>query len=166
MNQTDTNLDDPPNQKDRGFSSRPETMVVELIPKEWEIGDSDSPRSTSSLDQREVIVGAHENAERPPAVSPTRWPSGPDFHTTWSPGIIELIEPMQRYINGSSLAIREHHLGPEQPWVYSPRFIERNDLEYGGPGSTFRLKNEAVEMMLSGRSRTCVSSSSRCRSRT
>lgn len=150
MNQTDTDLTTR-DQKDRGFFEA-ETMVVELIPKEWEIGDSEFPEKyIFTWISDEVIVRAHEmpnvHQQFPYSVAEV----DPDFHTTWSPGIIELIEPMQRYINW----IFNSHIESitsvlNNQWVYSPRFIERNDLEYGGPGMHIRLKNEAVEMMLSG----------------
>jgi len=138
-------------EKDRGYFAA-ETMVVELIPKDWGISDDDFPmKYVFTWIDDEVIIRAHElpnvHQQFPYSVAE----SDPDFHSTWSPGIIELIEPMQRYINWLFNSHIENITSVlNNQWVYSPRFIERNDLEYGGPGEHIRLKNEAVEMMLSG----------------
>jgi hypothetical protein len=137
--------------KDRGFYTA-ETMVIELIPDEWDLGTSTFPEKWvfTWIDDK-VIIRAHQasNAHQqfPYSVAETN----PDFHSIWSPGTIELIEPMQRWINWMyNWQIENITSMLNMQYLYSTRFIERTDLEYGGPGEHIRLKNEAVEMMLSG----------------
>jgi len=134
-----------------------ETMVVELIPSDWgnetqKIGTSDRPEKylfTWVEDER--IVRAHElmnwHQEFPYAGVET----DPDFHSAFSPGQGELIEGLQRVINWLYNSFAENITAAiNNRWVYSPRFINEVDFDYGGPGENVRLTNEAVEMMLSG----------------
>jgi hypothetical protein len=129
-----------------------ETMVVEVIPSDWGFSDSDNPEKylfTWVEDRKLVRIHPLSNwhQEFPYAGVET----DPDFHASVSPGQGELIEGLQRVINW----LYNSHVDNitavlNNRWVYSPRFVNEMDLDYGGPGENVRLKAEAVEMMLSG----------------
>jgi hypothetical protein len=129
-----------------------ETMVVELIPRDWEISGSEHPEKyifTWVEDQR--LIRAHDfrnwHQEFPYAGVET----DPDFHASSSPGQGELIEGLQRVISWLYNSHIENITATmNNRWVYTPRFINQVEFDYGGPGENVTLTNEAVEMMLSG----------------
>ena len=129
-----------------------ETMVWELIPRENRLGDSEYPEKWMFCwSEDEVIVRAHplmnKHQEFPYAVAEPE----PNFFDLYSPGTMELIEPLQRFINwlyNSHIENITRVLNNQ--WVYSPQFIDEGDLEFGGPGENIRMTQEAAEMMLNG----------------
>jgi hypothetical protein len=129
-----------------------ETMVWELIPREHELGESDYPEKwLFTWAEDKVIVRAHplinKHQEFPYSVAEPE----PNFFDLFSPGTMELIEPLQRFINwlyNSHIENMTRMLNNQ--WVYSPAFIEESDIEFGGPGENVRMTQEAVDMMLNG----------------
>lgn len=98
-----------------------------------------------------VIVRAHkapvEHRKFTYAVSET----DSDFHETFSPGLIENLDGIQRAFNthfNGYIESLQRFLNHQ--FVYHPRFIEQADLEYGGPGEHIRMTDEAVELLLTG----------------
>lgn len=129
-----------------------ETMVVELIPSDWKISTSENPEKyifTWVEDQE--IVRAHEQKNWHGQFPYSGVETDPDIHAANSPGQGELIEGLQRVINWLYNSHIENITATlNNRWVYSPRFINSVDLDYGGPGENIRMSNEAVEMLLSG----------------
>jgi len=129
-----------------------EHMVVEVIPEEWDLDPSMNPTKyifTWVEDKR--IVRAHELKNWHQEFPYSGVETDPDFHASVSPGQGELIEGLQRVINWLYNSHIENITAVlNNRWVYSPRFVNEFDLDYGGPGENVRLSNEAVEMMLSG----------------
>jgi len=129
-----------------------ETMVVELIPEDWDISPSTNPEKylfTWVEDRR--IVRAHPLSNWHQEFPYAGIETDPDFHASVSPGQGELIEGLQRVVNW----LYNSHIDNitavlNNRWIYSPRFVNEMDLDYGGPGENIRLRSEAVEMMLSG----------------
>jgi len=129
-----------------------EHMVVEAIPRDWKLGPSENPEKyvfTWVEDQR--IVRCHEMRNWHGDFPYAGFETDPDIHTANSPGQGELIEGLQRvtswlynsWIENITVMLNNRYL-------YSPRFINQVDFDFGGPGENVRLTNEAVEMMLSG----------------
>lgn len=129
-----------------------EHMVVEIIPSDWEISPSNMPEKylfTWVEDQK--IVRAHELKNWHQEFPYSGVETDPDIHASNSPGQGELIEGLQRvtsWLYNSYIANITAVLNNR--WVYSSRFINEMQLDYGGPGENVSLTNEAVEMMLSG----------------
>jgi len=129
-----------------------ETMVWELVPRTWKLGESEYPEKwVFAWAEDKVIVRAHalvnKHQEFPYAVAEPE----PNFFDLFSPGTMELIEPLQRFINwlyNSHIENITRMLNNQ--WVYSPQFIDEGDLEFGGPGENIRMTQDAVDMMLSG----------------
>jgi hypothetical protein len=74
-----------------------------------------------------------------------------DFHSTLSPGLIENIDGIQRFMNwmfNSHLENVQRTLNNQLVW--HPRFIEQVDMEFGGPGEHIRMTNDAANLLLSG----------------
>jgi hypothetical protein len=137
--------------KDRGYYNC-ETMTVELIPWDWELGESTMPEKwIFAWAEDDVIIRANPLANAHDQFPYSVAEPNPDFHSTFGPGVIENIEPMQRFINWLFNSHVENIASMlNNQWAYSPKFIQEMDLEYGGPGQHIRLTNDAVEMMLSG----------------
>jgi hypothetical protein len=137
--------------EERGFL-RMETMVWELIPREHGLGTEDYPQKwvfTWAEDQ--VIIRAHPLINKHQNFPYSVLEADPDFHSTYAPGIIESIEPLQRFVNWLFNSHVENVVQMlNNQYVYSPQFIESMDLEFGGPGEHIRMTQEAVDAMLSG----------------
>jgi len=129
-----------------------ETMVVELIPYDWELSPSTNPEKyLFTWVEDKKIVRAHDLKNWHQEFPYSGVETDPDFHSSSSPGQGELIEGLQRVINWLYNSHVENITAVlNNRWVYSPRFVNEFDLDYGGPGENVRLSNEAVEMMLSG----------------
>jgi len=129
-----------------------ETMVWELVPRDFELGESDFPEKwVFSWAEDKVICRAHplinKHQQFPYAVAEPE----PNFFDLFSPGTMELIEPLQRFINwlyNSHIENITRVLNNQ--WVYSPQFIEESDIEFGGPGENVRMTQDAVDAMLNG----------------
>jgi hypothetical protein len=129
-----------------------ETMVWELIPSDHALGESDYPEKwIFSWAEDKVIVRAHPMVNKHQNFPYSCAEPEPNFFDLFSPGTMELIEPLQRFINW----IYNSHIENitrvlNNQWVYSPEFIEEADLEFGGPGENIRMTQEAADMMLNG----------------
>jgi hypothetical protein len=128
------------------------TMVWELIPSDHMLGDSDYPEKwLFTWAEDKVIVRAHPLINKHQKFPYVCAEPEPNFFDTFSPGTLELIEPLQRFINwlyNSHIENITRVLNNQ--YVYSPQFIEEGDLEFGGPGEHVRMTQEAVDMMLGG----------------
>jgi hypothetical protein len=128
------------------------TMVWELIPSEHKLGESDYPEKwIFSWADDKVIVRAHPMVNKHQNFPYVCAEPEPNFFDTFSPGTLELIEPLQRFINwlyNSHIENITRVLNNQ--WVYSPQFIDEGDLEFGGPGEHIRMTQEAADMMLNG----------------
>ena len=129
-----------------------EHMVVEVIPYDWKLAPTKKPEKyvfTWIEDQK--IIRCHELRNWHGAFPYSGFETDPDIHSANSPGQGELIEGLQRvtswlynsWIENITVMLNNRYL-------YSPRFINQVDFDFGGPGENVRLTNEAVEMMLSG----------------
>ena len=129
-----------------------ETMVWELIPRKYEIGESEYPEKwVFSWAEDQMICRAHPLVNKHQRFPYSVAEPDPDFYSVFSPGKIELIEPLQRFINWLYNSHIENIMRVlNNQYVYSPRFIEELDLEFGGPGDNIRMTNEAADMMLNG----------------
>jgi hypothetical protein len=129
-----------------------EHMVVDVIPSDWKVGNSDQPEKwifTWVEDQK--IIRCHELKNWHQEFPYSGIETDPDIHASNSPGQGELIEGLQRVTNWLYNSWIENITAIlNNRWVYSSRFINQTDLDYGGPGENIRMTNEAVEMMLSG----------------
>ncbi|HUT87123.1 MAG TPA: hypothetical protein VMX15_03440 [Candidatus Heimdallarchaeota archaeon] len=129
-----------------------EHMVVDLIPSDWKVGPGQNPEKfvfTWTEDQK--IIRAHDLMNWHGAFPYSGMETDPDIHAANSPGQGELIEGLQRVVSWLYNSWIENITAVmNNRWVYSPRFINQVDLDYGGPGENIRMKNEAVEMMMSG----------------
>jgi hypothetical protein len=129
-----------------------ETMVWELVPRKYKLGDSEYPEKwIFSWAEDSVIVRAHPLVNKHQRFPYSVAEPDPDFYSVFAPGKLELIEPLQRFINwlyNSHIENITRVLNNQ--YVYSPRFIEELDLEFGGPGDNIRMTNEAADMMLNG----------------
>jgi hypothetical protein len=137
--------------EEHGFL-RMETMVWELVPSEYELGPEDYPQKwVFSWTEDELIVRAHPMINKHQRFPYSALEADPDFHSTYAPGIIEGIEPMQRFVNWLFNSHVENVVGMlNNQYVYSPQFIESMDLEFGGPGEHIRMTQDAVDAVLSG----------------
>lgn len=128
------------------------TMVWELIPYDFGLGDSEYPEKwVFAWAEDKVIVRAHPLINKHQNFPYVCAEPEPNFFDTFSPGTLELIEPLQRFINwlyNSHIENITRVLNNQ--YVYSPQFIEEMDLEFGGPGENIRMTQEAAEMMLNG----------------
>jgi hypothetical protein len=129
-----------------------ETMVWELIPRKFKLGESEFPEKwLFSWAEDRTIVRAHPLVNKHQRYPYSCAQPDPEFYSVFAPGKIELIEPLQRFINwlyNSHIENITRMLNNQ--WVYSPRFIEELDLEFGGPGDNVRMTNEAADMLLNG----------------
>jgi len=129
-----------------------EHMVVDCIPYDWKLSPSEKPEKfifTWVEDQE--FVRAHEQKNWHGQFPYSGVETDPDVHSSTSPGQGELIEGLQRVINWFYNSLIENVTATmNNRWVYSPRFINEVDFDYGGPGENVRLTAEAVDLMLSG----------------
>ena len=128
------------------------TMVWELVPYDHKLGESEYPEKwLFSWAEDKVIVRAHPLINKHQNYPYVAAEPEPNFFDTYSPGMLELIEPLQRFINwlyNSHIENITRVLNNQ--YVYSPEFIEESDLEFGGPGEHIRMTQEAAQMMLNG----------------
>jgi len=128
------------------------TLVWELVPSEHKLGESEYPEKwVFTWADDKVIVRAHPLVNKHQNFPYVCAEPEPNFFDTFSPGTLELIEPLQRFINwlyNSHIENITRVLNNQ--YVYSPQFIEEGDLEFGGPGENIRMTQEAAEMMLNG----------------
>jgi hypothetical protein len=127
-------------------------MVWELIPYDHALGESKYPEKwLFSWAEDKVICRAHPLINKHQNFPYVAAEPEPNFFDTYSPGILELIEPLQRFINwlyNSHIENITRVLNNQ--YVYSPEFIEESDLEFGGPGEHIRMTQDAAQMMLNG----------------
>jgi len=129
-----------------------ETMVWELVPSDHALGESDYPEKwLFSWAEDKTIIRAHPLINKHQNFPYSCAEPEPNFFDLFSPGTMELIEPLQRFINW----IYNSHIENitrvlNNQYVYSPEFIEEGDLEFGGPGEHIRMTQEAADMMLNG----------------
>lgn len=129
-----------------------ETMAVDLIPTDWRVGSSDRPEKWlfTWVEDKE-IVRAHEMGNIHGMFPYSGLETDPDFHSSTSPGIGELIEGLQRVVNWLYNSHIENITSVlNNRWIYPSRFIDEVSFDYGGPGENVKLTNEAVDMMLTG----------------
>jgi len=129
-----------------------ETMVIELVPFDEELGPSEDPeRWLFCWADDKTIVRAHPLVTRHQNFPYSAIEPDPDFHSTFSPGVIESIEPMQRFINWLFNSHVENITTVlNNRYAYSPYFVESSDLDFGGPGENVRITQEGIDALLSG----------------
>jgi hypothetical protein len=139
-----------------GTSKQPwhnmETMVWELIPKDEKLSEETEPEKwIFTWADDKVIVRAHPLINKHQNFPYSAIEPDPDMHSTFSPGIIESIEPLQRFINW----LFNSHVDNitrvlNNRYAYSPYFIEGTDLDFGGPGENIRITQEGHDALVSG----------------
>jgi hypothetical protein len=129
-----------------------EHMVVEVIPYDWKLSPSENPEKfVFTWVEDEIIVRCHDQRNWHGQFPYSGLETDPDIHASNSPGQGELIEGLQRVANWTYNSwIENITVMLNNRYLYSPRFINQVDLDFGGPGENVRLTNDAVEMMLSG----------------
>jgi hypothetical protein len=129
-----------------------EHLEVRLIPKEWNLGESDRPEIWwFEWVGDAVIVRAHASAYDHGQFNYSIGSAIPDLHLVTSHGFGQLIEPLQRFMNwmGSS------HLENVRRFVNNAgiimeRFVEIEDILNPAPGGHIRATQEAQELVALG----------------
>lgn len=138
-------------EKDRGTYEL-DHLQVKLIPREWELGDSERPEIwwfTWANDA--VIVRAHESPYEHGEFTYSVAESDPDFHSAFNPGIVESIDGLQRYMDwmfNSHIQNLMRHLNDAM--ILSPALVEMGDVTNPGPGRHIRLSPLGEELLMSG----------------
>jgi hypothetical protein len=129
-----------------------ETMVWEIVPYDQELGDSMEPeRWLFCWADDKTIVRAHPLSNKHQNFPYSAIEPDPDFHSTFSPGVIESIEPLQRFINWLFNSHVENITTVlNNRYAYSPYFIEGDDLDFGGPGENIRITQDGHDALVSG----------------
>lgn len=127
-------------------------LQVKIIPKEWGLADVEDPEIwwfTWAND--DVIIRAHINPFDHGEFTYAVAESDPDFHSSFSPGIVESIDGLQAMIDwlfNSHLQNLMRHLNDAM--IFSPALIEVMDITNPGPGRHIRLTQLGEELLMSG----------------
>lgn len=127
-------------------------MQVKLIPREWELSDGERPEIwwfTWANDS--VIIRAHKNPFGHGEFTYAIAESDPDFYSAFSPGIIESISGLQKFMDwmlNSHLQNLMRHLN--DALIYSPTLVEEFDITHPGPARHIRLTQLGEELLLTG----------------
>lgn len=119
---------------------------VEIIPKEWGLGDSDFPEKwmftiTGDL---ATIIGAQPHGAMHCKFPVAVIESEVEAYGTWNRGLPETIEPVQ---NTMDWLINQHFFNVRaalnNQFLIDPTKVVAKDTEKGGPGFVYRLRPEA-----------------------
>lgn len=141
-----------PDSKEDTRSYEVEHLEVRLIPREWGLGDSDRAEIWwFEWCSDDIIVRAHPSAYDHGMFSYSVGASFPDNNIMLSPGLGELIEPLQRFVNwmGSS------HLENIRRFVNNAaligeEFVEIEDVLNPSPAGHIRLTQAAQDLISQG----------------
>jgi len=140
---TQMNLIGSMDEKDRGFHAL-DTFVVTIVPREWELGDSDKPEKwlfTWVDDQ--IIIRAHPFAYDHQKFNYSAFESNIDTHVFANQGTIENLDGLQRFMNwmyNSHIQNVIRHLNNRM--IYASSFIESFDVE--NPNAAMHIKLTAL----------------------
>jgi len=142
---------------EEGFVSA-ETMTIRLVPSDW-VADGEEPLGpenypvyyTFTWAKDQVICRAdplpNDHQSFPYSVFETE----ADFHSLFSPGIVELLGPIQDWVDWIYNSHSQNIVKMlNNQYIYLPGFLDRVDLEYGGPGEHIRATQTAIDQILSG----------------
>jgi hypothetical protein len=139
--------------EDAGFYAC-DHLQVKLIPADWKLSDSINPERwmfTWVDDKR--IVRAHRMEYDHQQFTYSVAQSEFDVHNTFSGGTLEQLDGLQRFANYQFNAwVTNTNKMLNDAFVFSPRWIEMEDLMNPGPARHIRLTEEAEEAILSGQS--------------
>lgn len=149
--ESNVNLIDDGEERDGGEVRHPAVVpvyegCVEVIPREWGLGDSDYPEKwmftiTGDLS---TVLGA-----QPHGAMHCKFPYGVlesevEAYGTWNRGLAEVVEPVQ---NTLDWLINQHFFNVRaalnNQFILDPTKVVARDAETGGPGFIWRLKPEA-----------------------
>jgi hypothetical protein len=144
---------DPSEVDDRdGGSIRLTHMQVKLCPKEWDLGESESPEIWwFTVANKTTIVRAHPNPYDHKEFTYAVAESDPDFHSSFNPGVIESIDGLQRIMDwmfNSHISNLMKHLNDAM--IFSPTLVEEYDITHPGPGRHIRLTQMGEELIMQG----------------
>ena len=129
-----------------------EHMEVRLVPKEWELGESDRAEIWwFEWCGDSVIVRAHRSPYHHGEFNYQIGETLPDFHTVVNSGFGEMIDPFQRFMNwmGSSHYENIRRFINNSALIME-RFVEVEDIKKPKPGGHIRVTQEAQELFASG----------------
>jgi len=129
-----------------------EHLEVRLIPKEWELGESDRAEIWwFEWCGDAVIVRAHRSPYHHGDFNYSVGESLPDYHTVINPGFGEMVDPFQRFMNwmGSSHYENVRRFINNSALI-ADRFIEMEDVLNPKPGGHIRLTQDAQDLIESG----------------
>ena len=121
-------------------------LVIEIIPKEWSIGQSDWPEKWvfTCTDDYNVLIGAQPLGMRHCQYPYDVIPLEPEGYGLTTRGLPELLKPVQDTIDW---LINSHfhnvRAAMNNQWVADPSRIVMKDLLSKDPGKVIRLKPEA-----------------------
>lgn len=145
------------------------TMVWELIPSDHGLGESDFPEKwVFSWAEDKVIVRAHPMVNKHQRFPYSCAEPEPNFFDTFSPGTLELIEPLQRFINwlyncysedtdvltsdgwvNIANVTEETKVATVDPGTRGLHFEAPKQLfEYQGPDRMVQFKNQQIDCLV------------------
>jgi hypothetical protein len=129
-----------------------EHLEVRLIPREWELGDSDRAEIWwFEWCGDAVIVRAHRSSYHHGEFSYAVGESLPDFHTVINAGFGEMVDPFQRFMNWMGSSHYENvRRFINNSALLMDRFIEMEDVLNPKPGGHVRLTQDAQDLVESG----------------
>ena len=161
---TDDQYDHRGGQGDRkksGFIEAYHTQC-KIIPRDWGLGAETRPEHWlftwvepaygSGGSRSGVIIRAHRCTAPHQQFSISIAESVPDFHNHLSPGLMELADGPQRFMDwafASRYASVMSTLNPR--FIYGASLVNLTDMEYGGIGEGIRLTAEGENALLNGR---------------
>lgn len=145
-------LKDNGDDKDKGYYTL-DHLQVKIIPKDWELGPEDKPEIWwFTLADERTIIRAHKSAYEHGQFTYSVAEINPDPHTIANPGVIENLDGLQRSVDwlyNSHMENVRKFINNEL--IFSPRFIELEDVMKPGPGRWIRLTPEGEDAIASGR---------------
>ena len=139
-------------ERDKGFHAL-DSMVVSLIPKEWELGTEDKPEKWQfTWVDDTVIIRAHRADFDHDDFNFSGMESNIDTHVFGNQGSIENLDGLQRFINWEFNSLVQNHIRHiNNRLIYDSALIESWDIENPDAAMHVRLTSLGSQMLREGR---------------
>lgn len=146
------NVRDYADDKDRGFFAL-DPMQIKIIPKEWELGDSEEPEIWwFNMLEEGLVIRCHRSPYDHNQFTYSVAESNYDAHCLFNPGTIENLDGIQRMMNWALNSTIENRMKAlNDAIIYGPSFIEEDDLLFPGPMKHVRMTELGEKLVRDGK---------------
>jgi hypothetical protein len=129
-----------------------EHIRIKLVPRDWELGDSEKPEIWwFTIADEKVIIRAHRSAYDHNSFGYSYAESQFDTHSIGNPSSIETLLPLQKAMDWLFNSHFENiRRALNNVLIYAPTLIEEEDLLNPGPMQHIRLSRLGEQLVMSG----------------